>query len=566
MLTSSLVTLNTSVVGSGSITRNPDQTVYSQGSSVTLTAVPVSGYAFSGWSGDASGSTNPLVVTMNTNKSITATFALAPTLTRYEQSNVYLAYLGTWSSGSGSSYSGASYKYANKSGASVTATFVGTAVTYIAKTATNFGIARVTLDGGTVALVTLYSSTSKYKQAVWSASGLAPTGTHTLVIEWTGTSNGSGKTINVDALDILGTLVPATPPTTVTLSTSVVGSGSITRNPNQTTFNQGDSVTLTAVPASGYTFSGWSGDASGSTNPLLVTMNANKSITATFVPTSTTVTLSTAVVGSGSITRNPNQTTFNQGDSVTLTAVPASGYTFSGWSGDASGSTNPLLVTMNANKSITATFVPTSTTVTLSTAVVGSGSITRNPNQTTFNQGDSVTLTAVPASGYTFSGWSGDASGSTNPLLVTMNANKSITATFVVTQTATRYEQTDPYLVYSGIWSLGMGSSYSGGSYKYTSKLGASVTATFNGTAISYIAKIATNFGMVRITLDDEAPVLVSLRNGSALYRQVVWSASGLTPGVHTLVIDCPGLNGGGSATTINLDALDIVGTLIPTS
>ena len=41
---------------------------------------------------------------------------------------------------------------------------------------------------------------------------------------------------------------------------------------------------LTAVPAGGYVFSGWSGDASGTTNPLTVTMNANKSITATFTP------------------------------------------------------------------------------------------------------------------------------------------------------------------------------------------------------------------------------------------------------------------------------------------
>ena len=49
---------------------------------------------------------------------------------------------------------------------------------------------------------------------------------------------------------------------TVTLDTSVsAGSGSITRNPDQTTYTQGASVTLTAVPASGYTFTGWGGDA-----------------------------------------------------------------------------------------------------------------------------------------------------------------------------------------------------------------------------------------------------------------------------------------------------------------
>jgi uncharacterized repeat protein (TIGR02543 family) len=41
-----------------------------------------------------------------------------------------------------------------------------------------------------------------------------------------------------------------------------------------------------------------------------------------------------------------------------------------------------------------------------------------------------VTLTATPAAGFTFMGWSGDASGTDNPLKVVMDGNKTITATF----------------------------------------------------------------------------------------------------------------------------------------
>jgi uncharacterized repeat protein (TIGR02543 family) len=67
-----------------------------------------------------------------------------------------------------------------------------------------------------------------------------------------------------------------------TLSVSTTGSGTVSKNPNQTSYASGASVSLTATAASGYQFSGWSGDASGTSNPLTVTMNSNKAITANF--------------------------------------------------------------------------------------------------------------------------------------------------------------------------------------------------------------------------------------------------------------------------------------------
>jgi hypothetical protein len=91
----------------------------------------------------------------------------------------------------------------------VTVAFNGTAIDYIAKTASSLGWARLTLDGGDPVYVDLYSSSTKYKQKVWGVSGLAP-GDHILLIEWTGTrGSGTGTTINLDAVDVLGTLVSA---------------------------------------------------------------------------------------------------------------------------------------------------------------------------------------------------------------------------------------------------------------------------------------------------------------------------------------------------------------------
>ncbi|HEY4651446.1 MAG TPA: T9SS type A sorting domain-containing protein, partial [Pontibacter sp.] len=70
------------------------------------------------------------------------------------------------------------------------------------------------------------------------------------------------------------------------LTIATTGSGSVSKTPNQTTYASGSMVTLTATPAANYSFSGWSGDASGSTNPLNVTMTGNKTITAVFSPLS----------------------------------------------------------------------------------------------------------------------------------------------------------------------------------------------------------------------------------------------------------------------------------------
>ena len=51
-----------------------------------------------------------------------------------------------------------------------------------------------------------------------------------------------------------------------------------------------------------------------------------------------------------------------------------------------------------------------------------------------FAQNTTLTLTATAADGFVFSGWSGDASGTDNPLTVSMNSNKTITANFIRTQ------------------------------------------------------------------------------------------------------------------------------------
>lgn len=67
-----------------------------------------------------------------------------------------------------------------------------------------------------------------------------------------------------------------------TLSVSTSIGGSVTQTPTKTIYTNGESVTLTAVPALGYEFDSWSGDITGTSSTIAVTMNSNKNITATF--------------------------------------------------------------------------------------------------------------------------------------------------------------------------------------------------------------------------------------------------------------------------------------------
>jgi uncharacterized repeat protein (TIGR02543 family) len=76
------------------------------------------------------------------------------------------------------------------------------------------------------------------------------------------------------------------------------------------------------------------------------------------------------------------------------------------------------------------TTTPTTYTLTVNVTPTAGGSVTKSPNNTTYTAGTVVTLTAAPASGYTFTGWSGGASGTATSTTVTMNANQTVTATF----------------------------------------------------------------------------------------------------------------------------------------
>jgi len=75
---------------------------------------------------------------------------------------------------------------------------------------------------------------------------------------------------------------------TLQISTNPIGGGTVSRNPEKSTYSAGEQVTVTAQPASGYRFVVWSGVSTSASSSVTVTMNANLVLTANFQQQSVT--------------------------------------------------------------------------------------------------------------------------------------------------------------------------------------------------------------------------------------------------------------------------------------
>jgi uncharacterized repeat protein (TIGR02543 family) len=198
----------------------------------------------------------------------------------------------------------------------------------------------------------------------------------------------------------------------------------------------GTEVTLTASPTTGYGWKSWTGTGKDNSNPVKITITSDKHVAVYFELRFLLTINHQAMIGSsidftgGSVSVTPAPGTdgrYAKDVAIVLTATPASGYRFDRWSGDVSDTTTSVIINMNTNKNITANFIKVYT-LTTSVSPTEGGSI--SPSGGSYDEGSSVVLTAIPASGYVFDQWSGEVYGSTNPVTITMNDNKSVTATF----------------------------------------------------------------------------------------------------------------------------------------
>lgn len=278
----------------GSVTPNPQKTKYYEGEVVQLTPNPAPGYKFAGWSGDLNGDDVPGELVMTKNATVTATFIPGETYTLT----------------------------INIAGGD------GTVIKTPSKTEYGYN-EQVTLEA---------QAGPGFEFVSWSG-------------DYEGTNNPAVVKVTKDMVitaNFAGegiyslTIVPPT-------------NGTIMVKPERDLYAQDEQVTLTPMPAPGYVFSGWGGDASGADTPLILTMTGNKTISAAFA-VAPNYTLNVTTNGPGSVAVDPAGTTFIAGSTVTLTATAAPGYTFTGWSGDVASNNNPYQLLMDGDKNIVANF------------------------------------------------------------------------------------------------------------------------------------------------------------------------------------------------------------------
>ena len=211
------------------------------------------------------------------------------------------------------------------------------------------------------------------------------------------------------------------------LSTSTPGGGTISLNPPTGPYSSNTIVSVTATPNSGWIFLGWLGDSTGSNATVNVTMNRDRSVQAIFGTT-----LGKTVTGNGTVTMNPSAALYPFGTVVRFSATPQSGNYFAVWGNATNGTANPLYFTVaSANQTVSSLFQTLGANqAALTVNPDGFGQINVNPRANVYTTGTQVTLAAVPDAGQSFLGWSGDASGTNNPLGITMNQSMVITGSF----------------------------------------------------------------------------------------------------------------------------------------
>ncbi len=431
--------LSTNTNGKGSVAKNPDQQTFAYESTVELEANPDDGWMFVEWTGDISAQQNPVEVTVDADKEVTAVF---------EKKNYDLT-VNTEGQGS------VDEKVVNNNQQ-------GTVVELTADPADGWtfvgwqGFASGTENPVQVTVDGARKVTAVFEQKVYplTVNQKGEGAISESIVQRKATNYKHGTVVELEATpangwsfkewqgDITGNENPSQvtvrSPKEVTavferngysLIISTTGGGNVTKTPDQESYAHNSTVELKANPTDGSTFVKWQGDVTGTENPIEITMDGDKNVTAVIEKKGYPLTVQTE--GEGRIIKTPDRETYPSGENVSVRALPADGWTFVKWKGALTGTENPQNITFDEAKDLTAVFEKKSYPLTIE--VNGEGAVSETVIQqktTNYKDGTVVELKANPANGWKFNGWQYDLSGTENPIRITVDEPKSVLAGF----------------------------------------------------------------------------------------------------------------------------------------
>lgn len=286
--------LNVTADPAGAGTVTPDLGEYEEGSDVQITATPNSHWVFSGWQGDVTGTVNPTSVMMDSDKSIIATF---------EKQEYPLTVL---IEGEG------------------------------------------TVHREVVSVKTDHPHGTLLQLTATPAEGW-------LFSTWKGDRNGSNNPLPL-TIHRETTLTAVFERKSHEVDIQTTGRGTVEQEivPGKAIYDHNTMVRFTAIPGTGWGFTGWDGHLSGEENPIEISIDKDYSITANFEEIEYTI--DTDVKGNGNIVITPHRDKYRYGQLVRIEAEPDDQWAFQRWSGDVTGSTNPERVIIDKHLDITAEF------------------------------------------------------------------------------------------------------------------------------------------------------------------------------------------------------------------
>jgi hypothetical protein len=246
-------TVTASTAGGGGVT--PTASTCLSNTVVTLTATNAPGWTFLHWAGDASGTNNLLTLAVGRSLNVQAVFG----------------------------------------------TPIVVSVTGAGSVQTNPALAFYAY-GSTAQLAAVPGNANTYFRA-WTAPGVSST-------------NSPFDFVVTNASPVVRALFAALPAGQQTLNLVVNGAGSVSRNPQASYYPAGSVVTISATPASGNIFTGWSGGITGTNASTNVTLNSSLTITASFLSTNAPPPQPPSVA----ITNPVDGAEFMAGSSITLAA------------------------------------------------------------------------------------------------------------------------------------------------------------------------------------------------------------------------------------------------------